>query len=390
MPSLEAQLQAAEAEAERREAALAAAEAAVGIVETAAENPDQLPAHSTAESAGGAVASSNPKREFSIAELLTPWPLGSIPLKIPARPSSKGGISRERSARGGGVYSTRPSISPPDPQSVRRQIMRRSQHPARTSGVPVAALNEVYALQGQRLGCSSAAAPHRRAPTSQGKLAAATSTPPACGLAPQEVPAVLAVQHRPAPGRSAGAMHVLYSAMSSSTGNIAGGGGSGGGGGPISRQWACHPSQEGRGRDLYVGSPPSRRGAGSSEAEAVQDAGGGGGGGSAQAAGGGGGARAPAHRSAPVIRGPRSRRPAWERPLSITPACANQPYPSVVQRHAATGAAGGNSEEEAAAGSGQGVGQQGRYAIAPRQANLSAEEAVKVQPDGKLKIVLKG
>ena len=350
------------------------------------------PTSGAADASGAGAASSKPPPPvFSIAELLTPWPVGSVPIKIkPTRPSTAptGQAQRKQGARGGGVYTQRPKVSPPDSQASRRQILRRSQHPARpagvpksgvptsgvpTSGVPTSGVPTNSAPAAGSVGVSTVGQVDPRRPTPG-------QTPSPADLAPRPPPPTPSPQppagagggtankapHRPAPGCSMGAMHVLHAAMSASCGSLGRGCGASSSGG---RSWGCHPSQDMRGRDLYIGSPPRQAAAGGARCSAVQS--------SAfedavtaaptlAAA-----PRAPTHRLAPSHRSApsiRYRRPAWERPLAVTPPYANQPFPTDIRHEVTPPLA---TVEETLHGTG---GENGAcFAIAPRRANVSAD-----------------
>ena len=358
-PSLESRLQAAEAEAER----LADA-AGDGAEEDAAEDAAALDGASASEGTRGrpgeaasvpragvpgpgvaivplppgallnrptaapgaaplAPEGRPPPPVFSIAELLTPWPSHAKPCRPPPHTAAGGGGlggGKGATTRGAGVYTQRPQVSAPPggghPQAVRRQILRRSQHPVRKAAAAAPAPPKRCLIQGTALSAASDG-------TSDGTSDGACTGAAAALRCSSEVPTRPATAgaaavgggtpHRQAPGCSAGAVHVLYAAMSASScvSSVGAGG------------WARHPSQQTPSPGLYVGSPPSKRaaaGAVGSRVAPVQS--------SAFeeetwlpfAA-----PRAPSHRPAPAHRSMpniRQRRPAWERPLSVTPQLA--------------------------------------------------------------------
>ena len=270
---------------------------------------------------------------LSIADLLTPWPLGSVPLQLHSRPASVAPRSSMRtstrpkvSAPGAGGRGSPPACPSPQPQrangasaheaAARQQILRRSQHPfgahARMSQEASCALEggaprckrpcATSCEFGQgcmghrcepapRHACSrpgtAGAVVHRTppgAPSAVGSLSAESASVAAAARAAAERPTRLlpgsgerpgAPGHRPAPGRSPGAIQVAEMA------------------GTVARQWAMHPSQADRTNDLRVGSPGQRTGvAHTPSPHGCAPRG------------------APAHRTPPI----RARRPAWERP----------------------------------------------------------------------------
>ena len=259
----------------------------------------------------------------SIADLLTPWPLGSVAIDLSSRRQAGGARAAGHHA-GRGVYTTRPRVSapgrptaafasgsstiatpaytaPPGPsqraatataaETKRMLMMRRAQHmhpPKSSIDVGASYAHAHTFCQGRRcqpgVRITSATAPqtklkHRPPPGAPG-AEGGVEVGGGDGDAPEEAPdagpsgAAPPPPHRPAPGRSPGAQFIFERASRAT------------------RQWATHPSQAEHGADLYVGGPGRATG-------------------SAKGPTAGGTLRLPAHRNAPTIR---ARRPAWDRP----------------------------------------------------------------------------
>ena len=350
-----------------------AAERVVACVSGIVPNPEPAPTE---------LAPSRPptaESSLSIADLLSTWPLGSVPLELPSRGS--GGGRHAGRLMSHGVYTTRPRTSTRTPPTAsfgserlmataaapghpahqpgrthaaeaRRHMLRRAQHPPKPGGHAIDAATRPHAhtfCEGRRcqpgVRISSTTKRHRAPPgapkdeqEAEAKDAdgadtqdAVAKTGPVGRTKPPPPP------HRPAPGRSPGAQSIAERASAAT------------------RQWAAHPSQEKHGADLFVGGPGRATGISQPASPTHTPT-----------------PSAPAHRHPPTIR---SRRPAWERPAMVAP--TSHGVSGLMMSLVPTG----EVAEACSAGVSAMVGiGEGALAIAPRRANVTVPTFASLAP----------